>query len=272
MLDDLKKLCENSANVLPNWRSINSNDLCNMYIDYEETNPRLADACFSAIMYNYWGVIPIYYSSTYVCASPEDIYEWLVDAVMYALKHRKWRDPNNKLYTDPNGPDKVIHTAMKSIRVNYLIYANRHKRAAEVAVNKRSLNSLEDDYGDVVYSNNDYYESPEYSEIGNFIVETFNKKDYFTAFLVDGIINGDTFKVEYTDNGTYTTFVAKKLAKHLKHIDDNYCLIFAHDYHLNIDLVREGYSYISNLSATKLNRKISNTLLNLRNSKLVALC
>ena len=272
MLDDLKKLCENTANIVPNWRSLSKNDLCNLYLDYEEKNPMLASAYFSAILYNYWSVIPIYYASTAACASPEDIYDLLVDAIVYALKHKKWKDPKSKLYGDPNGPDKVIHIAMKSLRLNYLTYSNRHKRAADINVNKNSLNSLEEDYGDIIYSNNDFYESPHYSEINDFIVEAFNKKDYFTAFLIDGIINGDTFKVEKDDQGTYTTFVSKKLVKHLKHIDDNYCMYFAHNFHLNFDQVKEGYSHISELSSTKMYTKIDRTLLNLRTSKIVAMC
>ena len=37
----------------------------------------------------------------------DDFAMWL-EAFFVAFKYRRWKDPKNKLYNDPKGPDKVI--------------------------------------------------------------------------------------------------------------------------------------------------------------------
>lgn len=88
----------------------------------------LRNCYFSAIILNYWNKIYSLQSNTYLTASLEDTYQWVVDGILYALEHRKWLDPNNKLYTDPDAPDKVINRRIKCARINHLIAQNRVKR------------------------------------------------------------------------------------------------------------------------------------------------
>ena len=47
----------------------------------------------------------------------EDCFEWLTHAILYALDHRKWKDPNSSLFNDPLGPDKERYEAFKLILI-----------------------------------------------------------------------------------------------------------------------------------------------------------
>lgn len=87
-----------------------------------------SNSYFSAIVLKYWNKIYSLYANTYLTATPEDAYNWVIEGIMYALKNRKWKDPNNKLFTDPNGPDKVINRKIKCLRINHLTSQNRYKR------------------------------------------------------------------------------------------------------------------------------------------------
>jgi len=115
----------------------------------------------------------------------EDTYQWVVDGILYALQHRKWLDPNNKLYTDPDGPDKVINRKIKCIRINHLISENRDKR--KVHVNLLSLDSFEDSDNFV-----GEYEK-QYDSISDLVCSLCDDNKIFQAVLVDVISDGTCF-------------------------------------------------------------------------------
>ena len=49
MLEEYKKLCKASADIIPNWEKIDKNKLCNLYIQ-NESNSELANAYLSGII------------------------------------------------------------------------------------------------------------------------------------------------------------------------------------------------------------------------------
>lgn len=143
MLEEIRKSYIHFAKAVPQWRIMNKNDLINACIDHEN-NPYLYNAYFSAVVLRYWGNIGKYYlASKRSGFTPEDCYWWLVEAITYILKARKWRDPNNPLSLDKNAPDKCINRSIYSTRQRHYYLANRLKR--RVNYGKVSLDNIYED-------------------------------------------------------------------------------------------------------------------------------
>lgn len=262
MLEEYKKLYISKADLIPGWKDMSKSELCNKYIEYENTDKSKSECYLSAIVCNYWHAIDKYYSQSYSSASPEDCYEWLIHAITYALNARKWLDPKNKLYDDPNGPDKVINRCIKSTRLIHYQASNRLKR--RINYNMSSLDSLQEEYQDLFTATVWDFVDETRSDMDNLILEAFNHKDYFLSFFLDGIVNADVFEYVEEDDKTYSSFSSKKLVSHIRHIDDAYCFIFAKRFNLPIEKVKKGASYCTKLSSQRLYTKIRKTAEDLR--------
>lgn len=198
MLEEEYRTFYNCATTyLKDWQKMNKNDLANGYIDNEQ-NEILKGAYFSALMLRYWGNIGKYYNLSKSSGfTIDECYSWLVEAIMYALKMRKWRDKNNYLYTDPNGPDKVINRCIYSRRKYYYYLSNLDNRAANH--NKDSLDNLlesniKEDYNRIL-------EVDESKETG-FKLDTFyilnnliNRHKYIEAIVVYVILTKNCVNV-----------------------------------------------------------------------------
>ena len=114
MLSDYRQLYAEDANRIKDWRKLSSQELCNGYIENELSNPPVASSYLSALIYKYWDVIPTYYNKCSMFATVEDIYDWLVDSILYVLSQRVWTDPTSTLYKDKNGADKAIRIRLQS--------------------------------------------------------------------------------------------------------------------------------------------------------------
>ena len=93
----------------------------------------------------------------------------------------------------------------------------------------------------------------------------FFDKSYFSAFLLDSIVNADVFSKE-EDSKTYQLSY-RKLIGHLRHLDESYCRIFSDTYDLDYNEVRECSEFIANLSVDRMKRNIQNLLFILSNDK-----
>lgn len=184
MLEETKKIYEEQANFIKDWKNINKNQLCNLYIQ-NENDSKLANCYLSAIILNYWNKIYTLYSKTYLTASYEDAYDWIIEGILYALKHRRWLDKDSSIYNDPNGPDKAINRKIKCIRLNFLSSQNRQKR--KLRINLLSLDSLEDSDNFIGEYNQyiDYYKDIIYKLYIN------NLKN--ESIILDLILNEDCF-------------------------------------------------------------------------------
>lgn len=175
-------------------------------------------------------------------ASLEDCYDWLITAVLFALQTKAWRNPDSKIYGDLNGPDKIINRCIKNERANFYQACNRKKRVINFECD--SLEKMEEESNIQLESATLADEtsfSNTYSEIISYY---FRKKEYFTAFMLDGIINGDVFKLEEGQE----KYSEKKLIQHLKHLDDRYCAIFSDIHNLDYDLVKKASLYVTSMS------------------------
>ena len=143
MLEQEYKTLYTAASSIPNWQTMNKNDLINAYIDNEE-DKSLRNSYFAAIMCRYWKNIFKYYAQSKNSGfTIEDCYSWLVEAIMIALRYRSWKKPNSILSQDENAPDKVINRCIYSRRQYYYYIANLKKNRGEYT--KILLSTIEDD-------------------------------------------------------------------------------------------------------------------------------
>ena len=106
MLEEYKKIYEENANLISDWKNLSCLELANNYLN--ESNSLRKESYLSAIICNRWHLIGREYSrQCYKFADPEDIYEWLVTAIMYVLEHHVWTNPESNLYEDPEAVEKA---------------------------------------------------------------------------------------------------------------------------------------------------------------------
>ena len=243
MLDDIKKIYEESANLgVDNWRTRNKNDLVRGAIENKHTH--YFDSYISSIMLRYWGKMTAYYHKCKLVATPEDIHMWLTQAVMYAVNNHPWDDPKSSIFEDPNGPDKVINKVIESKRLTFYQQLNRYNRKINSLL--LSLESLNEDMLDAYTP---MCEDEHTFIMDDLIIRAFQEKDYFFAFLVDAIIT-EGYKVGGKN---------KKLVTHLRHLEDH-CDIFAGRYDLNLESVIKASTYITRLNRATIGWKITTTL------------
>lgn len=265
MLEAYKKAHEDCADayIKENWRKMDKNVLVNRYVEVEE-NPALADAYMSAIICRYWGAISKYYSSSYKSVDVQTCYEWLVQAILWAVQHKKWLEPGNKLQKDPNGPDKVINRCIASVRLGFFQSSNTHKRRQNFGLD--SLEGIEE--SETKTSLIPALESEELDEgtlsIRQLIDNAFDKKDYTTAFVIDNIINYDVFKAGKDEQGVlHNTFNKKKLLRLLRAMNYQYCENFAYLYNKPLDSVNQAVQECTALSRTRLKTAVDRSMRNL---------
>ena len=264
MLDDYKKLFQDRAEAVKDWETMDKSQLCRECLANEHSY--LYDNYVAALICRYWGLISKFYASSTNLAEPEDCYNWLIDSIMYALKHRQWENPEANIYNDPKGPDKVINRCMKSSRLIFYQFKNRKKRRKEyqfvsIEAMREEMNTDSIDLED---------ESARLDDISfdvPFIIEqTFRKKEYFLAFILDCICIEDVFD---SDEAGHITFNIKRLARYFRQIDDKYVKYFANKYNLEYDQVYQAAILAKNVPDSKLTVKIEDTLLRLKHSEIV---
>ena len=265
MLDEYKHVYLKSAVLVPQWDKIDKNDLCRKCLEKENTfefNHYLA-----ALICRYWGLIAKFYRISSNLAQPEDCYNWLIDAIMYALKHRQWENPDSPIYNERTGPDKVINRCMKSSRLIFYQFSNRKKRKKEYQL--ISIEGLkEETNSDALDIEDDDALIDECSiDVEYMIEQTFRRKEYFLAFILDCICIEDVF--EFSNEGI--EFNIKRLARYFRQIDENYIRYFSNKYSIDFDTVYQAAILAKNIPDTKLTGRIQELLLRLKHSDLIKL-
>lgn len=274
MLSSYKSSHEKCADALitEDWRKMNKNKLVNRYLEVEKDKD-LANAYLSAIIVRYWGALSKYYNSSYKVVDKMTCYDWLVDAIMRALDRRKWLDPTSTVYNDPYGPDKVINRCIISERLGYFQSSNTYKRK-----NNYGLESLErlqdknDSLSDIpTYMQNllPTYTPEELDEgnisISSLVEKAFDDKEYVLAFMVDGIVNYNTFEVFKDDEGKkYSNFSEKRLMRHLRALNSNYCQTFSNTFHKPLDEVEGAVKECGLLSRARLKTAVQRNMKKLK--------
>ena len=266
MLEEYKQLYIQSADLIPNWKDLSVLELANKYIELEKQHNEYSNSYISAIICRYGYLIQYYYNKQqYKFATPENCYEWLIDAINYTLVNHVWTEPKSKLYNDPEAPNKAILICISSIRSNFYTASKRQKRI----LNNKKLNfnqlskfeeESEEDCLDRLLRDTNYSKVQEDRWFREFIQdkikEEFNNKEYFNAFALDAIINLNVFK-EYREGNTLLIALDKKrFQHHFRYIKAAFCKWFAKEYNLDEELVENSIKYINNLTNDKFNRNL----------------
>lgn len=262
MLDTYKKAHESCADayIKEDWRRMNKNALLNRYVDVEK-DPVLADAYFSAIVCRYWGAISKYYNSSRKVVDATVCYDWLIHALMWAVQHKKWLEPGNKLVGDPNGPDKVVNRCIVSARLGFFQSSNTHRRRLNYGLESLDY-VMEDEQRNALVPavvDDDLDEGT--LSITQMISDAFDKKDYVMAFLIDGIINYNVFEDKKEDNKViHNVFNRKKLLRHLRAMNSAQSRTFAELYHKPLEEVNSAVRECTALSRVRLKTAVDRSM------------
>ena len=284
MLEDVKRSYERRANsVVPNWRELDVNTLCNLYIE-NENNEVKKNGYFSAIVLKKWGYIGKHYINSKASGfSIEQCYDMVLDAIMYILKMRKWLDPNNKLYGDKNAPDKCLNRCIFSARQRDYYLSNRDKRRYNYG--GISLEAITDNVGDhtevlcdeVLDQDNQDYMFVNVT-LKNIINHMVSKNKILEALVLDNIANDDC----YTTKTETTEIVTKDTTEKVKRSHDVFklCKLVDNLYNYDVKTIKRicnmycleeekliDFLPVLNNDKGRLSRVVKSVMNNLRNDK-----
>lgn len=284
MLEDVKRSYERRANsVVPNWRELDVNTLCNLYIENENDEVK-KNGYFSAVVLKKWGYIGKHYINSKASGfSIEQCYDMVLDAIMYILKMRKWLDPNNKLYGDKNAPDKCLNRCIFSARQRDYYLSNRDKRKYNYG--GISLEAITDNVGDhtevlcddVLDQDNQDYMFVNVT-LKNIINHMVSKNKILEALVLDNIANDDcyTTKTETTEVVTkdnvekvkrsHNVFKLCKLVDNLYNYDIKTIKRICNMYCLEEEKLIDFLPVLNN-DKGRLSRVVKSVMNNLRNDK-----
>lgn len=288
MLEDMYKSYASYASGLGNYQAMSKTQLADGYVNATEAGDEIKRSeYYAALMLRYWYKI---YEWNKTCASCrldiEEFASWLNEAISYAVEHKAWRDPANKMYNDPNGPDKIINRCIASVRLIHYQEYNKDKRKANYTAESFDKQvELYGDSADVMTSSacNEYYN---YNEGVAGAVQTLIQRGKIkSAIIVDSIIAQEAFlqyklEKEIQDfdidkNETVSVkakvseeeFSAERLARSLRKIDKLYNEYFLSNYKVNIGLYMQAVAELKALPTSRLVIKIQDTLMSLRDDE-----
>lgn len=273
MLNDLRNSYAEIAQsrLGDSWQDLNKNECIRGFCECEDDIK--SQGYLAAAMVKYWHLIDSYTMQGSGAYDAETVYDWLTHCMQYAKKQQPWKKGGN-LAGQENGPDKAMNIYMKSMRQGFYQWSNSKKRAAEFT-QSLSLDRMIEETGDANLldcADTSQELVPEILEIKKLVKNTFDSKNYMSSFIIDGIINASVFDVETgQDNLSYMVFNKRKLSKHLRNLDDDYCHLFAKSYELDINNVLEARNDCSKLSSTRIYTLIKHTLAKLSKDPLFAL-
>lgn len=258
MLEQEYKTFYKDAEIIPNWKTMNKNKLVNDYIVHENDS-RLRSAYFSAIMLRYWGNIGKYYTKSKASGfTVEDCYSWLLEAIIIALRYRRWLNKNSQLYGDPNAPDKVINRCIYSRRQYYYYLANRNNRKSNHMKIGLSDLQVEDDKNAVLSDD----ECNKIRNIVYLISALFKHGNYLGALTINSLFFG---KIDVGDN----SLMASKIAGDISNLTSLDISTISTSYGCDINKIEDIVGDLSTLPYSKKRVVVEKTLDSLKNSKLI---
>lgn len=269
MLEEIRRNYIKAASVVkPDWRNTDVNTLCNLYID-NENDESLRSGYFAGIALKKWGYIGRYYlESKNSGFSINDCYDMVMEALLYILKARKWRDPSNKLYGDKCAPDKCLNRAIFSARKRYYYLSNRQKRKVNFGNNATSLSEIQEKVGDhseVLAVTSDRVDSVAELDCRNIVTHLLNNSRGLEGLIVDSILHNECFVTKYhvvTDaegnahKRSYEEFKLCKLVDNISKYDADAIKHVYTMYGVSADKGAEVSDIINNVDKNKLSRII----------------
>ena len=300
------------ASGLGDYQSMTKLELANGYCKAdEEGDDDARSEYWSALMLRYWYKIFEWAENSRSCKLQlEDFVDWLHNSLVDAFYYRSWwweyesvvkngkfieykLDENgNKISNehywkvDPNAADKSINYFCAARRGKEYQALNKQKRKTNVLT--YSLDANLEEVGDSALEKAGAYETPDHSNLVQYIVCKFlDEGRNIEALILDGIANHDAFKQTKTSHYVYdteinektgeevevkekvydysSTFDPRKLVKHLNTINQDFMQnYFSIEYGVTLDKCEEILNKLKTLNNTKLYNYIKKTLENVR--------
>lgn len=293
MLKDMYKSFVENASGLEGFKVGSKEDveydidvLANGYVEARKNNDQLNMGRYiSALMVRYWHMVPyLYESSKTLRIEMEDMVFWIYDALVKAFTYCSWLDESKPISKDKRGAEKCINQCITSVRQWWFKHLNQDKR--KINAMTYSLNEpVNDDETCTLMDIQKSDDNITKSFVINDIIEHFiNNGDIFSALIIDGIINQDTFRqksvsVDFTEedeegnivtssrNIPTETFSSIMLSKHLRNLDSNFIKYFESNYDVSHDELEREVSRINSCTSVKLRKEIAKSLGDIKNNK-----
>lgn len=145
-----------------------------------------------------------------------------------------------------------MNACLKSARAGFYQWSNAKKRK-DSYTKLTSLEGLMEVCGDAGAPLFDQFEGFDVSaDIKKIVHDEFVADNYIHALVIDGICNSDCIDSEIDEKGNKIVwFNKKKLQKHVRNLDDNYCKLFARTYRVDIDTVMKAKEDCAKLSSDR---------------------
>lgn len=274
------------ANQIPNWKTLTKTEVANLYCDADENKDELKRSqYFAVLMCQYWYMVPHMYTINQGLVNLlgldyEDFLGWLDEALLLALKYRRWRNPEfTHLFANPRGAEIVINRSIFSVQKRWYKFYNEGKRRGDFFT--YSLDESIEKFGDS--AEGVATEGLLVEEGVRGIVQKYIDKDKLVeALILDGICYQDSYItkgniIESTEQNslghkiTYTQtnyeFSSTKLVKHFFGINKQYINYFLDTYTVDKSKLINVVETLSKHKKTKLSLVIRNQLKALKNSK-----
>lgn len=281
MINDIYKSFVQSASGLGNYQALSKTELANGYCDADEAGDEVKRSQYiSALMLRYWYKVYEWNKEKNLKLTLDDFVSWLYESFEVAFKYRRWRDPNDKLYNDPNGPDKVFNRAFYSTRNRYYDYFNKDKR--RINFYAYSLEESVELHGDAADGLAVIDNTTNISGFDDLIQSYVKNGKLLEAVILNNILYESPFndKVTRVKTGELDeyrhpivfenhkmSFDIKKLIKSIVHIDDPFITNFTNKYDISLETIKPQFENIQKISNKKLTKNIQTAMLALSKDK-----
>ena len=279
-LKEIQSMFKRSASGLGEYELLSKTELANGYCDAEESNNEIKkDQYWSALMLRYWYKIYEWIeNSASLHLDPEEFVGWLNDALYVAFYYKIWRQEFKKdgsinpyyWRLDNNAPDKIINRCIFSQRGKVYQYYNKDKRKSNVIT--MSIEKETTDNGDCALDfMNCTSNEVELDGTKDLIKQFIKNNKGIEALILDGIVNGNTFKSDKND--TESSFDTRRLVKHLNNLDENYIeSTFCNLYNVSKEDALSFYNKLKEINNKKLYKYINKTLIEVKENPQLLSC
>lgn len=282
MLQQVKKDCMTAASRLGDYQAMSVDTLADGYCKaLDEQDMDNMDSYLGALILRFWYRInKLLQENLNYSTDRTEYFDWLVEAINYACKYRKWQDPANKV-----NAQQCINQCIATIRLQHYYVSNLKKNAGAYG-NTVSLddNVAGDPDGKCLLDTIESDEIPadQESHIVEYLIQYYiNNKKLVEAIILDNIAFQDSYKttkkvVRTTDEDGNavkyheysSTFWPYRVVQALNALPDDYLEYFMDKYEDVVPVEFEAaLNSIKKANNQKLYKSIEKTLASLRANK-----
>lgn len=260
-LDRIYNSCYETASQLKDWQKLNKNEIANLYLD--NRNNESGSIYAAALLCRYWYKVGLLWKNNKRSMTEEQCYETVWDGIERAIDYAPWRNAENSLYQDPNGPDKAINICIDSVRKSFYAFSSRDKRKANHKANANSLESmweLAKDYSMQFLEDceavDDKFLTKELN-VTLYIKDLIAQGNLPEAIIIDNICFDDSLAED--ENGM-VGFSRRKVINNIHNLGKVFIKYFTHKYDVPADVLIDCLKQINSLSKPKMQKLVARTL------------